>query len=366
MRLFTYIFVVCFSSVLFVSCIGCSNDNRTVTENNVYKKTTLWEKETVLRLKIDLSDGRSNYGYFQIEQEGRPIMALDFYSVPTNNGTSVVINARPREDLFTDWQRKKYNEDGNYNVEIAFDKSSKQYLVQLHDVPPGYEDEFANQVVSFSMILSQDIVDGYFNEIEYQQLKLINGTGAGLYFGPWVNSIYENLFWLYAIVFGILALARGGILYHLILTVILYLTFTWDVAPARAFIVSYYVATPLLYIPPVKNIVIFWCVAIGILVSMLILGYRAWNFEGLIAWVFDMVVWGISAIFCGFIMALDMEKRCADCGHFSLSWRCNTKRFELAEEHFRRLSPEGYEIDEAMPEEGKISLDKKRCARCMS
>ena len=113
MRLFTYIFVVCFSSVLFVSCIGCSNDNRTVTENNVYKKTTLWEKETVLRLKIDLSDGRSNYGYFQIEQEGRPIMALDFYSVPTNNGTSVVINARPREDLFTDWQRKKYNEDGN-------------------------------------------------------------------------------------------------------------------------------------------------------------------------------------------------------------------------------------------------------------
>lgn len=352
--------------LLLVSCFGCSSDNRTVTSNGINKSTTLWEKDATYSFKINLSSTNGKYGSFEIYQERKTVMALDFISVITNNGTSVEFQAVPREELFTNWQRKKFDDKKNYNVSVALDKDSKQYLVQFHDVPPGYEDVLANNVEIFSMRLSQEKVDEYFNDVEFQRLRQTNGDGAALYLGSWVNSIYDNLFWLYAIVFGILALARGGFLYHLILTAILYVTFTWDFAPARAFIISYYVATPLLYIPPVKNIAIFWCVIIGALLSMAILGYRAWSYEGLIAWIFDMAIWGVSAIFSSSIMALDMEHRCANCGHFSLSWRGNTKRYELAEEHFRRMSPEGYEIDELMPEEGKISLDKKRCAHCMS
>lgn len=354
------------SCFLLVSCFGCSSDNRTVTSNGINKSTTLWEKNATYSFRINLSSTNGKYGYFEIYQERKTVMALDFISVISNNGTSVEFQAIPREELFTDWQRKKYDDQKNYNVSVLLDKDSKQYLVQFHDVPPGYEDVLANRVETFSMRLSQEKIDEYFNDVEFQQLRQTNGDGAALYLGSWVNDIYYHLFWIYAIVFGILSLFRGGFFYHLVLTAILYITFTWDFAPARAFIISYYVATPLLYIPPVKNNFIYFVIVTGAILAMVILGYRAWNYEGLFAWVFDMAVWGGSAFVCGFLMSMDLMGRCEDCGHFSLSWRGNTKRYELAENHFRRLSSEGYEIDETIPEEGKISLDKKRCAHCLN
>lgn len=357
-----YLIAICISSIL----VGCWGDDKDVTQNHILRKVTLWDKDAQEHFRIDLSGRNNSYGSFSIEQEGKTIMALDFTSILSNNGRTITFQAIPREDLLTDWQRKHMKDDADYTITVVLDQQSNQYLMQLKDVPPGYEDKYTNAAIGYKMFLKKGIVNEYFNEIEYQELKQVNGTGAALYFGNWVNLIYEYLFWPYAIIFALLSIGRGkGAFWnHVILTVILYITFNWDFAPARAFIASYYLCTPLLYIPPVRNSLIFIVAILGAIISMAILGYKEWLYVGLFEWIFDIACWSIATIITGIIFLSDLRERCPNCGRFALSWRGRTDRFDKAVEHFKYLKPDGSDADDIVKDPEKITLNHTRCAHC--
>ena len=360
----TSILFLCISSIL----VGCwSGTKRDVTQNNIIRKITLWDKDALERFRIDLSGRNNTYGSFSIEQEGKTIMALDFISIKSNDGRTIVFDATPRESVLTKRQLKHLKADADYTVTVVLDQQKNQYMVQLKDVPPGYEDNYTNFAVGYDMLLDKDVVSKYFNNLEFQELKVINGEGAALYFGNWVNLIYEYLFWIYAVIFAILSIcrSRSAFWHHVIMTVILYVTFTWDFAPARAFIASYYVCTPLLYIPIVKNSLISLIAILGAVVSMAILGYREWIYVGLFEWIFDIVCWSIAAIIIGVIFLDDLKERCPNCGRFAMSWRGGTARFEKAEEHFKYLNPDGSDVDD-MVEESKEIISHTRCAHCFT
>ena len=354
--------VVCF---ILSSCWG--GDNRSVTNNNVYKTTTLWNKQTKESFIIDLSGKDNLYGSFVVEQEGEDVMALDFVSILSNSGRNVVFRAIPRENLLTEWQRKRMNDETIYEVSVDLDQSG-QYIVKFANVPPGYEEEFGNKELSFKMFLKDDVLNDYFKDIEFQELQLANGKGAALYFGNWVNLIYQHLFIPYAIIFAILAFFRGkgALWHHIILTVILFATFNLEFGPGRAFIASYYLCTPLLYVPYFRNSLIRLVTILGLLISMAYLGYKDWLYVGLIEWVIDIAGWSVTAIIAGIIFLDDLSGRCPNCGRFALSWRGRTPRFEQAIEHFKHIKVDGSDTDEMVEDPTTINPRQTRCGHCMA
>ena len=366
MKNIIFFFLVLATPHLLSSCVSC--DDRAVTNNSVYRNTTLWGKETKETFRINLSNRNGNYGTFLITQEGKQIMALDFTSVVSNNGREIIFSAVPRNDLLTKWQGKHMNDNADYTVTVQLNKAPQTYTVRLNDVPPGYENDYAHQTFEFGMYLSKDKVEDYFNEIEFQEMKLSNGTGASLYFGSWVNLIYTHLFWIYAILFGILSLFRGQTHFwrHVILTAIMYFTFEWDFAPARAFIISYYLCTPLLYIPLFKNNVILFLSWAGTLISLLFLAYRTWPYLGLLEWAFYLFLWGAIAFVTAFIFMDDLTYRCVNCGRFSLGWRGRTERFEKAIDHYMFLLPDGSDSSNVIADPKTIHPKTTRCAHCMT
>lgn len=360
-----------YSLVLVVCCIlsGCwSNNKREVTKNSVYKMTMFGGKDTKQLFTINLQGSNGQYGSFSLNQDGTVIMALDFTSVMSNNGRKIVFNAEPRESVLTDWQRKNMSEDVDYTVTVVMQKKSEEYHVKLTNVPPGYEDQFAYSEIHFGMFLEKDIINDYFDEVELQRLKKINGSGATLYYGAWSKIIPNILFLLYAIVFGIFVCLRDAVAVwrHIVLTAILLVTFIWDFAPGRAFIFTYYLCMPIMYIPFFKNKVIEWIAYMGVLVSMVIIGFNAWKYLGFFAWLFDMVCWGFVALYTTLYFMEDLTSRCSKCGRYALSWRGRTEKFDQAEEHFYSLKSDGSDIDYTPKESSSYDDSRTRCAHCFT
>ena len=342
-------------------------NKRSVTDNNVYKTTTLWNKETKESFIIDLSGTNNQYGSFVVAQEGQDIMALDFVSIMSNTGRNVVFRAVPRESLLTDWQRRHMDDETIYEVSVVLDQSG-QYIVRLANVPPGYEEEFGNKELIFKMFLEKGVLNEYFKDIEFQELQQANGKGAALYFGSWVNTIYQYLFIPYAVIFALLAYCRGkgALWHHVSLTIIFFITFNWDFGPGRAFIAPYYLLTPFLYIPVVRNGLISLVAILGTIISMAYLGYKDWLYVGLIEWIIDIAGWSFTAIVAGFIFLDDLSARCPSCGRFALSWRGRTPRYEQAIEHFKHLKADGSDIDDMVEDPTTINPRQTRCGHCMN
>ncbi len=215
------------------------------------------------------------------------------------------------------------------------------------------------------------ILSSCTNSTELDYLRMTNGSGAAEYFGPWINFFRDYLFWIYAIVFILPTINRGGlsIIEHLFITVAMYITFAWDFAPARAFIIPYYVCMPLLYIPFINNKYISYLSIGGTAIAMLFLCYKAWLYEGFFYWLIHIAGWGFSAYCCLIAFVMHQEGRCPNCGHFCLTMRGVTPKYKGAVEHFRNLDPEGRDIREVSlgdPQIDPKDIGKECCPYCMN
>ena len=118
-------------------------------------------------------------------------------------------------------------------------------------------------------------------------LRYIGEAGVGKYYSDWIFLIGSYLFWIYAVVFGILACGRNqdAFIRHVVFTLAMYVTFHWSVAPATACILPYYIGMPLMYVPQIKSYWlekgVFWT---GTIVSWLYLCYMDWLYEKFSLW----------------------------------------------------------------------------------
>ena len=201
------------------------------------------------------------------------------------------------------------------------------------------------------------------NELEY--LRQVNGTGAAEYFGPWVSILKDYLFWPYVVIPFILLSRQGTLAFlgHLALAIMFYISFHFDFDPMRAFLLPYFVGMTLLFIPSVKKDFIITIIVFGTIASLLFLCYKAWIYESFFSWLFDMAVWGVAA-YIGFMAFIAItNSRCPHCGHFALSKRGRTKRYDDAIEHFRYLDADGSDI-KTMVDDGQVIDKEVRCAHC--
>lgn len=360
--------------VLLFSCVvcmlllsSCFGNSHTVDDNRVFTDTIISETNFKQRLIIKLDDDR-NYGSFALLTTGYdPVMMLEFTGINYNDGRVVTFSAEPRTGLVAN-EEPLTNGQADYSVRITLNEAMQQYEVELHDVPPSFAETYAGKTISMPMQLSNEKINAYFKDLKRQEQKRLAGTGAAAYFGSWMYYVKNYLFWIYAILFGILALTRndGSIWRHLILTAILYWTFYWDFAPARAFVIPYYIYMPLLYLPFIKNSIINSIIIFGTIAAMIWIGYNDWLYEGLFSWIIDIAGWGLMAVICLVIAVSETDKRCPHCGHFALSWYGNTPRYLNAVEHFRYLNADGSDNSNMTNGELKSNNAKiMRCGHCM-
>ena len=206
------------------------------------------------------------------------------------------------------------------------------------------------------------------NSPELEALQQTNGTGAAEYFGPWVTIVSKYLFWIYAVFFFFVTSVKGRnpFFSHIILTAIFAVTFLWNQAPGRAYIFSYYVCTPLLYIPFFSNKTIRWFHIGGCLCSLLFLVVKAWQYEGLIPFLFDVCIWGAVAAFCMLMFEMNLDERCPHCGYMAVSPKGMTQRYNYIVSHFSSINADGTESSSMSG--GNISIDglkEQRCGHCM-
>ena len=200
-------------------------------------------------------------------------------------------------------------------------------------------------------------------ELEY--LRQINGAGAAEYFGPWVSILKDYLIWPYIVIPFILFLRQGffTIIGHIGLATMFLVSFQFDYDPMRAFLLPYFVGMTLLFIPSIKKDAIITIMVLGTTASLLFLCYKAWAYEGFFSWLVDITVWGFCA-YIGFIAFIFMTyRRCPHCGHFALSKRGRTKRYDDAIEHFRYLDVDGSDIKD-LADDGQVIEKEVRCAHC--
>lgn len=206
------------------------------------------------------------------------------------------------------------------------------------------------------------------NSPELEVLQQANGTGAAEYFGPWVSFFSRYLFWIYAVVFFFAASIRGinAIVPYFAFTVIFAVTFLWDQAPGRAYIFSYYICTPLLYIPFFSNNTIRWLHIGGSLASLIYIAVKAWHYEGLIPWTFDVVIWGLVALFCMIFFEMELDERCPFCGYLAVSPKGMTQRYNNIASHFSNINNDGMESNSMSW--GNINIEglkEQRCGHCL-
>ena len=193
-------------------------------------------------------------------------------------------------------------------------------------------------------------------------LRITNGAGAAEYFGSWIDILKYKVFWVYAITFTLIRPGQGySRIIHIILCVALYVSFHWDYDPARAIIIPYFVCMPLLYIPIIKNSIIDQILLWSIILSLLFLAYEAWIYEGFFSWIIDMFVWCAVAYGGAFLLIGLRHERCPSCGHYALSWKGQTKQYNMLYTHFNKFTQDCTDISEHIPNTAQYNIFDKTC-----
>lgn len=178
----------------------------------------------------------------------------------------------------------------------------------------------------------------------YSQFYREDGISvAADFFGEWIYIIPDYLFWIYAVVFGLLAYGRGkeALKHHIVITLAIYASFQWTLCLACACFIPYYIGVPLMYIPNIKNRYIDYLFWGGTVLVWIYLCFMDWPKERFVSWVFQVGIWGVVGLLFAFFMTIDLEGRCPYCGHFALSNIGETDRFENAVSHFNVLDEKG-------------------------
>ena len=187
------------------------------------------------------------------------------------------------------------------------------------------------------------------------------------FFGEWIYIISDYLFWIYAIVFGLLAYGRRkeSLKRHVVITFAIYASFQWTSCPACACIIPYYIGLPLMYIPNIKNRYIDKCFWGGTILVWIYLCFMDWQKEGFVSWIVQIGVWGVVGLLFAFFMTIDLEGRCPYCGHFALSNIGETDRFQNAVSHFKVLDEKGSDQLNAIDGSLKRKSAFRRCGCCL-
>lgn len=226
-----------------------------------------------------------------------------------------------------------------------------------------------NYAVKMLLVMGAVFLYSCENSPELEALQQQNGAGIAEYFGSWVTVFSRYFYWIYAVVFFYFALIIRGVnafISHVAFTIIFAVTFLWDQAPGRAYVFSYYICMPLLYIPFISNTVIRWLHIGGSFASLLFLAVKAWHYEGVIPWVFDVSIWGVVAILCMILFEFFLDERCPHCGYFAVSPKGMTQRYNNIAAHYSRINSNGIESNSMNG--GNINTDglkEQRCGHCM-
>lgn len=231
-----------------------------------------------------------------------------------------------------------------------------------------FKDTFKSKSFILELIGIALLLSSCENSPELESLHQANGSGAAEYFGSWVTFFSRYLFWIYAVIFFFASSIRGisAFLLHIAFTAIFAVTFLWDQAPGRAYIFSYYICTPLLYVPFFSNNTIRWVHIGSSLASLLFLIVKAWHYEGLIPWALDVAIWGFVALLCMIFFEMELDERCPYCGYIAVSPKGMTQRYNNIAGHFNSIDNNGKESSSMSW--GNISIEgvkEQRCGHCM-
>ena len=343
---------------------GCSRRNNAIDNNNVVVTDDFG---TTFHFSIDTELERYP-GFFVVTNSNYDkVLELEFTNVTYNDGTTFAFNATPWVADFVDSKYKDSEqemEENDYSVRVIAHEETEQYEIQFSRLPAFSES--IGDTLFLPMQLQSKVVKNHFAQLRHKEEMALSNCAAAVYLGKWVYVVKYLLFWIYAVLFGLLCIGRrdGSIWRHLILTAIIYLTLHWDWAPAAAFLITYYIYTPLLYVPFIKNGIINTFTIICTLATLGFLGWQAWQCEGFFPWVGDMAIWGFSAIVCLTYALNDTNDRCPHCGHLALSRLGNTERYENTWQHFLALEQDGSDLYDMSNGDITKKNGKKRCGHC--
>jgi hypothetical protein len=361
-------YFICSLFVIFFLC-GCIFKT-SVTKNKEVQKIELNGKSTDVTFIIDLDKSNrfsmkseGSYGNLYFQQNWETIMAFEFAGVKNNTGNFIEFDTRLRGNS----QQSDLREDADITICVTLDQKDKQYIVNLRELPSVYE-ELAYKTLYFPMNIEESVIDSYFNNLDRQRGRGMGQIGLERYLGSWVYFFSNYLFWIYAVLFGWLAVGRGTSAFtrHAFYTVVLYFTFKIELAPASAFAIPYYICTPMLYIPIIRNRLISPLMTFGTIASMILLGFGLWEYQNFFPWAGYMICWAVVGYIGCLLFHSDLLERCLYCGHFAVSWKGRTNRYEKALMHFNTLKEDGSDIegigDTAF---NTIIYKKQRCGHCM-
>lgn len=367
MKVATIIVCSLFVCVLFCGCVF----NSSVTKNKQAQKIVLNGKSTDVTFIIDLD--KSNrfsmksegcFGNLYFMQNWESIMTFEFIGVKQNTGNFIEFDTRLRGNS----QQSGLREDADVTICVTLDRKDKQYIVNLREVPSAYEDQLAFKTLYFPMNLDENIIESYFKDVERQRGRGMTQLGVERYLGSWVYYFSDYLFGIYAILFGWFAIGRGTSAFtrHAFYTIALYFTFKIELAPASAFVIPYYICTPMLYIPFIRNRYISPLMTFGIVVSMMLLGFGLWEYQSFFPWIGYMICWAVVGYIGCIMFQSDLSERCPYCGRFAVSWKGRTMRYDKAPSHFRYLNDDGSDIEGIDDTFFRtITYNKQRCGHCM-
>lgn len=279
-----------FVCILFCGCVF----NSSVIRNKQTQEIMLNGKPTNMTFIIDLDKSsrfsmksEDSYGNLYFMQNWESIMAFEFVGVKQNTGNFIEFDTR----LQGNNRQAGLREDTDVTICVTLDRKDKQYIVNLREVPRAYEDQLAYKTLYFPMNLDESIIESYFKDVDKQRGRGMTQIGLERYFGSWVYYFSNYLFWVYAFLFGWFAIGRGTTAFtrHAFYTIALYFTFKIELAPASAFAIPYYICTPMLYIPFIRNRYISPLMTFGIVVSMILLGFGLWEYQRFfsLGWLYD-------------------------------------------------------------------------------
>lgn len=356
-----------FACVLFSGCVF----NSSVTKNKQTQEIMLNGKPTNVTFIIDIDKSsrfsmksEDSYGNLYFMQNWESIIAFEFIGVKQNTGNFIEFDTR----LQGNNRQAGSREDADFTICVTLDRKDKRYIVNLREVPDAYEDQLAYKTLYFPMNLDESVIESYFKDVDRQKGRGMAQIGLERYFGSWVYYFSDYLFWIYAILFGWLAIGRGTTAFtrHAFYTITLYFTFKIELAPACAFAIPYYICTPMLYIPFIRNRYISPLMTYGTVVSMIFLGFGLWEYQRFFSWAGYMILWAVVGYICNIMFRSDLLERCPYCGRFAVSWRGRTARYDKAPSHFRYLNEDGSDIkgiDDTFFR--TITYNKQRCGHCM-
>jgi len=356
-----------FACVLFSGCVF----NSSVTKNKQTQEIMLNGKPTNVTFIIDLDKSsrfsmksEDSYGNLYFMQNWESIMAFEFVGVKQNTGNFIEFDTR----LQGNNRQAGLREDADVTICVTLDRKDKQYILNLREVPSAYEDHLAYKTLYFPMNLDDSIIESYFKDVDRQRGRGMAQIGLERYFGSWVYYFSNYLFWVYAFLFGWFAIGRRTTAFTrpAFYTIALYFTFKIELAPASAFAIPYYICTPMLYIPFIRNRYISLLMTYGTVVSMIFLGFGLWEYQRFFPWAGYMILWAVVGYIGSIMFHSDLLERCPYCGRFAVSWRGRTARYDKAPSHFRYLNEDGSDIEGIDDTFFRtITYNKQRCGHCM-